>query len=102
MNRERAKELLPIIQAFVDGKTIQYLDIDGSWYDLDEPNWEYSVNNKVRYRIKPEPREFWIQIQKSYDGNEKITGSGWIDKGDPTPEATGKMSTIIKVREVIE
>ena len=102
MNRERARELLPIIQAFAEGKDVQFRNpvgmVGSDWIDDDEMS-HFEI---YEYRIKPEPREFWIQIQKSYDGNEKITGSGWIDKGDPTPEATGKMSTIIKVREVIE
>ena len=34
MTREEAKELLPIIQAFAEGKTIQYEASDG-WIDLD-------------------------------------------------------------------
>ena len=36
MNRERAKELLPIIQAFADGKTVQAYKIDiKEWQDMD-------------------------------------------------------------------
>ena len=34
MTREEAKNLLPIIQAFAEGKTIQYEASDG-WIDLD-------------------------------------------------------------------
>lgn len=33
MNRQEAKELLPIIQAFAEDKTIQIKAIDGIWYD---------------------------------------------------------------------
>ena len=32
MTREQAKELLPIIQAFAEGKNIQFLS-DGEWHD---------------------------------------------------------------------
>lgn len=52
MNREQAKELLPIIQAFAEGKTILVQE------DID---WRYLGNesdfnlNPQRYRIKPEP-----------------------------------------------
>lgn len=50
MTRERAKELLPIIQAYAEGKTIQYKVGDG-WYDLSDPNFE-DFNTKL-YRVKP-------------------------------------------------
>ena len=55
MTREEAKELLPIIQAFADGKMIQD-SIDGSkWFDTDEINLEYE-GQKIKHRIKPEPK----------------------------------------------
>lgn len=61
MTRERAKELLPVIQAYVDGKKIQFLShqqlrnkewVD-IWYDCVEPS-EPSFLENVEYRIKPE------------------------------------------------
>ena len=57
MNRQQAKELLPIIQAFAEGKTIQFLGLTEKeewWKDLQcdkdiKFNYHFS-----RYRIKPE------------------------------------------------
>ena len=56
MTREEAKELLPIIQAFVAGKQIQDTieGLDGC-DDTDEINLEYE-GQKIKHRIKPEPR----------------------------------------------
>lgn len=56
MTREDAKELLPIIQAFVAGKQIQDA-IEGltDWVDTDEINLEYE-GKKIKHRIKPEPK----------------------------------------------
>ena len=59
MNRQQAKELLPIIQAFAEGKTIQFLGLTETeewWKDLQcdkdiQFNYHFS-----RYRIKPEPK----------------------------------------------
>lgn len=55
MDREKAKALLPIIQAFAEGKTIQIRNEAG--------NWEDSIIDKILfcnaancYRIKPEPK----------------------------------------------
>ena len=54
MTREEAKELLPIIQAFAEGKTIQFLDGGKcKWLDVYETDFHESP---VKYRIKPEPK----------------------------------------------
>ena len=72
MNRKEAKELMPIIQAFAEGKTIQYydslIDID-DWEDCENPNFE---NLTYKFRIKPETtyrpfkdaEEYWKEMLK--------------------------------------
>ena len=68
MTREEAKEMLPIIQAYADGKTIQFLD-GGKWADVYETDFYQSPG---KYRIKPEPKyrpfntqeECWNEMQK--------------------------------------
>ena len=55
MNRNQAKELLPIIQAYAEGKAIESRCIKGDkslWYDDEDP----SFDNDLEYRIKPEPK----------------------------------------------
>lgn len=52
MTREEAKEVLPIMQAYVEGKTIQLKGLDGTWNDLEDPN--FIGFNREYYRIKPE------------------------------------------------
>ena len=52
MTREEAKELLPIIQAFVEGKTIEYSGLGGEWKEAHTPTW----SSNLFYRIKPEPK----------------------------------------------
>ena len=91
MNRERAKELLPIIQAFAEGKTVQHRSGENlQWITVDEVA-SFDMF-ELDWRIKPEPREFWI-----------------IEDGDHTLKATHSYGAatnycgeIIKVREVIE
>ena len=62
MTREEAKKLLPIIQAFAEGKTIQWRDlVKDTWVDESVPNW----NPSAEYRIKPEPREVWVAVTES-------------------------------------
>ena len=67
MTREEAKELLPIMQAFAEGKTIQVWAND-TWQDEEYPSFvELSL-----FRIKPETKyrpfrnveECWQEMQK--------------------------------------
>ena len=68
MTREEAKELLPIIQAYVEGKTVQYEFYTDIWKDIKEP----SFRSDVKCRIKPEPKyrpfktqeECWNEMMK--------------------------------------
>lgn len=70
MTREEAKELLPIIQAFAEGKMIEIYD-NREWQDLtiESPNFNCKPSC---YRIKPEPKyrpfktkeECWNEMQK--------------------------------------
>ena len=77
LTREEAKEMLPIIQAWADGQTVDWYDpaigwrLSGFTMDFDKkPNF---------YRIKPEPRyrpfktreECWNEMHKHPD-------FGWI------------------------
>lgn len=71
MNREQAKELLPIIQAFAEGKTVQTINENGEWITCSCINFEFNSSPKS-YRIKPEPKyrpfkdaeECWQEMQK--------------------------------------
>ena len=68
MTQEKAKEMLPIIQAFAEGKTIEY-NYSGNWIEYKTYNFSDNVHN---YRIKPEPKcrpfanaeECWQEMQK--------------------------------------
>lgn len=54
MNREQAKELLPIIQAFAENKTVQTINENGEWINCSCINFEFN-SSPNSYRIKPEP-----------------------------------------------
>lgn len=92
MNRQEAKELLPIIQAFAEGKTILVQDgID--WCYLSNES-DFNLNPQ-RYRIKPEPKyrsfkdaeECWQEMQKHQPFGWVKTDEGYeqilhVNKGD--------------------
>ena len=56
MNRKEAAELLPIIQAYAEGKTIQSRYIKGDtslWYDNENPSFD---DDDFEYRIKQDSK----------------------------------------------
>ena len=54
MTRERAKELLPIIQAYAEGKKLQFKVVGHeNWHDIDDEDG-ISEGTRYEYRIKPE------------------------------------------------
>jgi hypothetical protein len=105
MNRDEAKRLLdlmPIIRAFVEGKTIQEFHVglpsrnEQGWFDTLDPAW-----NRGIFRIKPEspkprkPRE-WLACPEfsalfAFDNSKFHWFADEIKNG-----------VIIKVREVID
>ena len=91
MTREQAKEILPIIQAFAEGKTVQFLD-GGKWADVYETDFHESP---VKYRIKPEPKyRPFESAQECIEEMMKHEPFGWVkDK----PEFGYKCSTITSV-----
>ena len=84
MTREEAKTMLPIIQAFAEGKEIEFRSkgFDEEWKKVNEiPGLSYS---SFDYRIKPEPKyrpfkdsdECWQEMLKHQP-------FGWVkEKGD--------------------
>lgn len=80
LTRERAKELLPIIQAFTEGKTIQWKDGLGRWLDLSNEDAEVNFNDcPSHYRIKPEPKYHPFRTQEEcWEEMHKHSDFGWL------------------------
>ena len=75
MTREQAKELLPIIQAWAEGKNIQFLS-DGEWHDINQADFTCYPD---KYRIKPEPKYRPFKTQKEcWQEMLKHQPFGWI------------------------
>ena len=68
MTREEAKELLPIIKAFVEGKTIQYSSDKEIWNDTKTPDFDcgvfYRIKPELKYRPFKNQKECWNEMLK--------------------------------------
>lgn len=96
MNKDNAKDYLPLVQALADGKAIQLAATTGEWRDHLEPDFSLLPQE---YRIKPEPREIWRN--RTADG---VEGSVFPTK-ESAIKALGEFYepvTQVRYREVIE
>ncbi len=57
-------EMIEVITAFKEGKTIQVKSFDCQWVDCsgNKPNWNFGER---KYRVKPEPREFYLALNSN-------------------------------------
>lgn len=95
MNASNAKDYLPLVQALADGKMIQILAKTGRWIDLPE---EVSFGEgSEKYRIKPEPKEIWVN--RCDDGYEGIT---IYSSRESAAKGLRPGWTPVRYREVIE
>lgn len=77
MTREEAKDLLPIIQAFAEGKVIECrtkpsfiegTDVPNDWTEMKEiESWEkteYRIKTEPKYRPFKDAKECWTEMLK--------------------------------------
>ena len=114
MNIEETKKAIEVMQAFVDGKDIQYRPIDASdWRVYRHTNpparichvtWSWSDYD---YRVKPEPLECWVTVYNDHLPSTVHTSKEGALKvattvPGPAPPSVDKGWTVRKFREVIE
>lgn len=77
MTREEAKHFWPIIKAYSEGKTIEYLLSEGKWaainedFLFDNSHERYRVKQETKYRPFTSKEECWEEMQKHQPG-------GWL------------------------
>lgn len=96
-DRERVQRLLPIIEAYAQGQTIQ-LKVFDKWCDWPSKDVQRaSFDGRIdEYRIKPQPREIFIAEHNwrfGADAEDRI-GHAYL-----TPGRSGRWC---KFREVLE
>lgn len=81
MTVKEVKEILPIIQAFVDGKIIQYRGLKGDWIDYTNPEY-LSINFlsfSHNYRVKPSPKYRPFKTKEEcWEAMHNHSDFGWV------------------------
>ncbi len=77
MEREKVKQLLPLIQAYAEGKEIEmYDETEGGWVTLDSPRFDYEPET---YRVKPEYKyRSFSGDDECWDEMRRHEPLGWV------------------------
>lgn len=102
MTREKTAERIKVMQAYVDGKKIQWAyDSTDIWFDTGYPQWKPDID----YRVKPEPpyRPF-RNAEECWQEMLKHAPFGWITDYQPqngAPHDGGQAIQIVCVHDVV-
>jgi len=96
MTATNAKDFLPLVQALADGKTLQNKTCDG-WVDLPGNAIAFS-NYPESYRIKPEPREWILNV---YDDGDLYAHTS-MQSAKGSSENSRKKVQQVRVREILD
>lgn len=91
MNRKEAAELLPIIKAFSEGKTLQIRQNGSEWIDIETASFtgfpsEYRIKQEPTYRHFANAEECWAEMQKHQP-------FGWIKDWNDNRDIIGSVSS---------
>ena len=86
MTKEETKELIAVMQAYVDGKEIEFYDVDDEkWVTTETPLW----SPNIRYRVRPMPKyRPFESSEECWNEMAKHEPFGWlkdINNGDYFP-----------------
>ena len=100
MTPDIAKELLPIIQAYAEGKQIQLFKGD-KWVDMEYPIFS---EEPCLYRIKPESKyRSFKSVEECWKEMQKHQPFGWVKYGESIcniQNITSDSITIIDYEEI--
>ena len=78
MTREEAKRRAELYSALAEGKTIQILNMEGNWVDVEVKKLNY-IPETLKFRIKPEPKYRPFKTQEEcWQEMMKHQPFGWI------------------------
>lgn len=79
MTREDLINAMPIIKAFIDGKKLQYKDLNHEWEDLEVNDLDLDDFVESAWRIKSEPKyRPFANVEECWTEMKKHQPFGWV------------------------
>jgi hypothetical protein len=85
-------EMIAVLQAAKAGKPIQQQYLRKNVWDVCDGRWDFT---NYRYRVKPEPRRWWLNVYPS-----RIIASAWMSPQDADENASPNRRECVEVVEV--
>jgi len=101
MKQSEAAEFWPLIKAWGEGKQLQFnahtspCEKNNHWVDVSDVSFSYLPR---QYRIKPEPREFFLTVNR----HEEVTSVHTREQEAENCAAGRLQWRVVKVREVLD
>ena len=90
MTIKEIRDAAKVMEAYANGKKIQFLDEYNNWIDVTNPTFNWSI---YIYRVKPEPKYRPFKNQEEcWNEMHKHSNFGWI-KGN----ITGEYKQIVRI-----
>ena len=90
MTIKEIRDAAKVMEAYANGKKIQFLDEYNNWIDVTNPTFNWSI---YIYRVKPEPKYRPFKNQEEcWNEMHKHSNFGWI-KGN----VTGEYKQIVRI-----
>ena len=101
MTTKEIKEAAKVMEAYANGKDIQYLNDKNEWTDCSNPVFSWNIN---KYRIKPEPKHRPFRTQKEcWEEMHKHPDFGWVrDKSSKSYYPIEKVSDFVDYSSIFE
>jgi len=85
-----------LIKLWADGAKIEYLScVDSKWFAAGEPSW----NTDIKYRVKPELYEAWVNVYSPQSGRQDYS---YPEKHIALANKSSNCIRTVHVREVEE
>lgn len=96
MNREETKEAIKVMQAYAEGKEIEYRT-GNVWCLCRNPSWSFG---DIYYRIKPEPKVIWVNEYEDGTGSAYTSRDQAVNESENFSEQPER--TAVKYVEVMD
>ena len=95
MTTEEIKRRAELYSALAEGKTIQILNMEGNWVDVEVKKLNY-IPETLKFRIKPEPKYRPFKSQEEcWEEMHKHPDFGWVTDGYYKSTISVKSDSII-------
>ena len=92
MNKDNAKDYLPLVQALADGKELEWLNRCGQWEPMAHPEFGFEPE---RYRVKLALRERWVAEYTAKSGSLRM----WVYETETEARETASHPCVIGAAE---